>query len=484
MTSTEIARSSSKIWTQWLAALTIHIFALLCGLVGGWTSPYLAKLTKGAESLTVTNDEASWIASLLHLSRPVGSIFAAAVVHKFGSKKAVLLGGIPFSIAWAFFLVETSVPWIYASRIAGGLAMGIYLSAFPLYIGEIGHPKIRGALIALVAQGSAIGYLMGNLMGAYSDMRTFAIINLILSIIYLFSFSFFPDSPHYFVKNNRMKEAERSLRWYNRQNNVRDELESLKIYMETTQVLSFKQSLQQLITPLNRRILMMVVSVYLFMQLSGINTVAMYQEILLTTLKIDVIAPSLVVVCVGVVAIIGNFMAIYTNDHFGRRSMLAVSTLGVAINFALIGIHYLFFNLDYDVSNVQWLVIVEFMMYIFFLNIGLTHIPSCLLSEIFSPELKEIGSCIANIVCASSAFAASKSYQPLLDATSEEFVFFFYAILVFFMFIYTIMVIPETKGKSLQEIQEMLMKKGTQRFKAEIPPLENNANDASRPLNS
>ncbi|XP_015127534.1 facilitated trehalose transporter Tret1 [Diachasma alloeum] len=475
MTSMEIIPGrQTKFWPQWLAASIIHILGLLSGLVGGWTSPYLAKLTQGNESLIVTNNEASWIASLLHLSRPLGSIIAAVLVSKIGSKKAVLLGGVPHIVAWALFLIDESVSWIYASRVFSGVAMGMYLSTFPLYIGEIGHPKIRGALIGLVAQGSAIGYLLGNYMGAYLNMRTFAIINLIISVVYMFLLYFFPDTSHYFIKKEKIRQAEKSLKWYNRKKDVTAELRELRMYMGRPQTLTFKESLQQLTTPLNRKILMMIVCVYLFMQLSGINTVAMYQEILLTTLSIDIIAPSLVVVCVGAVAITANFMAIYTNDHFGRRTMLAVSTLGVSINFALIGVHYLLFRHNYDISKIQWLVIAEFMLYIFFLNIGLTHIPSCLLSEIFSPELKEIGSCIANIVCSFSAFIASKSYQPLVDATSEEFVFFFYALLVFFMFIYTIIVIPETKGKSLQEIQEMLMKGNKQAASVQTDRLTDN----------
>ncbi|XP_015127531.1 facilitated trehalose transporter Tret1 [Diachasma alloeum] len=449
----------SKFWPQWLAAATIHILALLCGMVGGWASPYLAKLTAGTESLTITSAEASWIASLLHLSRPIGSIVAAGIVHKLGARNGMLIAGVPHVVGWTCFLIKESVPWVYASRVSGGFAMGMYLISFPHYIGEIGNEKIRGALIALVAQGQAIGYLLGNLMGAYLSMKNFAIINLILNAIFLVSFFFFPNTAYYLVKRSKIEEAKKSLKWYNRQNDVTTELEAVKEYMGKPQKLTFKESFKRLSTPLNRKTLGMVICVYLFMQLSGIYTIAPYLEILLTTLKINVIAPSLVVICVSIVAVIGGLLAIYTNDHFGRRSMLAVSTMGVSITFVLIGVNYLLLRNGYDISNFQWFIITEFMMFIFFLNIGLTNIPSCLLSELFSPELKEIGSCIANVVCSLSAFIATKRFQPLLDSTSEEFIFFLHAFLVFLMFVYTIIVIPETKGKTLQEIQTMLMKK-------------------------
>ncbi|XP_063994137.1 facilitated trehalose transporter Tret1-like isoform X2 [Diachasmimorpha longicaudata] len=430
-------------------------------MVGGWTSPYLAKLTMGTESVVVTSDEASWIASLLHLSRPIGSIVAAGVVHRFGAKNGMLMAGVPHVVAWSCFLIKESVPWIYGSRVSGGFAMGMYLSTFPLYIGEIGNENIRGALIGLVAQGQAIGYLLGNSLGAYLSMRHFAIINFGLSVMFIVSFFSFPDSAYYLVKRHRVEEAEKSLKWYNRRGDVGAELAAVKEYIGQPQTMTFRESFRRLSTPVNRKTLGIVICVYLFMQLSGIYTIAPYLEILLTTLEIDVVAPSVVVILVSVVAVVGGLMAIYTNDHFGRRTMLAVSTAGVSVAFVMIGVNYLLMRRGYDISNFQWFIVAEFMIFIFFLNIGLTNIPSCLLSELFSPELKEIGSCIANVVCSVSAFVATKRFQPLLDSTSEEFVFFLHSFLVFLMFVYTLAVVPETKGKTLQEIQSMLTKTKT-----------------------
>ncbi|XP_015127533.1 facilitated trehalose transporter Tret1 [Diachasma alloeum] len=449
----------SKIWPQLIAASAIHVLSVVAGLVGGWTSPYLAKLTKGTESLTITNDEASWIASLSHSSQPLGSIIGAVIVYKFGAKKAVLLSGVPYALVWSCFLINESVLLIYASKLFSGVGFGIYVASYPLYIGEIGNPKIRGTLIGLIAEGKAIGVLLGNLLGAYVNMRIFAIISLILTAIFLVTFPFFPDSSHHLVKRNLLEGAEESLKWYNRQKDVRVELESLRVYIEESRVLSLIESFRTLSTPLNHKILFNIVSIHIFMQLSGIYTIMLYLEILLTSLKVDVIAPSLVVICVAIVSIPSGLISMYTNDHFGRRTMLAVSTLGVCVNFALIGVNFLLLKQGYHNLTLQWLMITEVMLYMIFLHLGLTHIPSCLLGEIFSPELKEICSCIVHILYAFAAFIGSRTYQPLLDATSEEFIFFLYAFLVLFMFFYTRAVVPETKGKSLQEIQEMLRKK-------------------------
>ncbi|XP_011305789.1 facilitated trehalose transporter Tret1 [Fopius arisanus] len=466
MTMEATAKNKSKVWSQWLAASTLHVLAILDGLVGGWTSPYLTKLTTGAEAVKITNDEASWIATLYLSCQPLGSIVAAVIVHNMGAKKAALFAGVPHALGWSCFLINESVSSIYTARVLCSCGLGMYFSTFPLYIGEIGSPKIRGALTSFVGQGGGIGYLLGNLLGAYLPMRSFALVGLTLSIIFMLSFFFLPDSSHYLVKINKIKKAEKSLKWYSRQTDVRSELDALIEYIGTPQKssLSHKEKLKLILTPLNRKLLMIVLGIHGFVYLSGAYVIPMYMEILLTTLKIDVMAPSDVVICVAIVAVIGGFVTTYTNDHFGRRTMLAVAALGVSISFILIGINFLLLRHGHNVSNFQWLIIAEFMMYLFFVNVGLTNIPCCIVGEIFPSELKGLGSCLSNIVSALAATVASKGYQPVLDRTSEEFIFFFNASILFALFIYAIAVVPETKGQSLQEIQNMFKKKSERRL--------------------
>ncbi|XP_015127539.1 facilitated trehalose transporter Tret1 isoform X2 [Diachasma alloeum] len=399
---------SSKFWPQWFAAATVTVLALLHGLTAGWSSPYLAKLTQGTESLTITNDEASWVASLHHISRPVGSITGAAIAHKFGSRKGILLAGVPHGVAWTCFLITESVPLIYTSRVCSGLAIGIYLSTFPLYIGEISNTKIRGSLISVVIQGASIGYLIGNILGAYLSMKIFAIIGLTISIIFIVLVSLIPDSSHYLMKRNKYEKAEKSLKWYVGKKDVTVELNALIAYIGEPQKLSIRETFQKWLTPLNRKVLINMLCIHVVMHLGGIHVIRLYMEILLITLKIDIIAPSLAVVCGGIVTIIGGLTAIYTTDHFGRRTMLAISSLGVSFVFFLIGIKFLLFRCDYDISSVQWLVITEFMLYMFFLNIGLACIPCCLVSEVFPTELKEIGACVTSGVGAVIAFIKLK----------------------------------------------------------------------------
>ncbi|XP_063994044.1 uncharacterized protein LOC135171442 [Diachasmimorpha longicaudata] len=442
-----------------IVRFVVHLLAVLDGLVGGWTSPYLAKLTTGRESLTITRDEASWIASLYLASQPVGSIFAAVIVRKVGARKAVLWAGVPHAVGWLCFLVYESVPLIYLARILNGSGFGMYYSTFPLYIGEIGNPKIRGSLVGVVAQGTGIGYLIGNVLGAFLTMKMFAVVGFTMSCVFMLSFFLIPDSSHYLVMRNRLKEAEESLRWYNCKTDVSEELQDLMAFIGEPRRMTIREMCQAVLGPVNRRIVMIVIGVHVMMHLSGVYVVSMYLEILVSRLKIDVMLPSSVVILVSIAAIAGGLATTYTNDRVGRQTMMAVAAFGLSAIFILIGVNFLLVKCGYDMSAVQWLIVIEFMVLLFLVNVGLAIVPCCLVSEIFPPEIKEFGSCIVNVTSAIAAFTSGKSYQPILDATSEEFMFFFYASILFGMFIYTIVVVPETKGKSLQEIQDMLMRR-------------------------
>ncbi|XP_063994133.1 facilitated trehalose transporter Tret1-like [Diachasmimorpha longicaudata] len=478
--------SRGKTWPQWLAAMIIHVLSLLVGLVSGWTSPFLAKLTGGSETLVISKDEASWVASLFSVTRPVGAVVAAVVVNKFGAKWAVLANGVPHALAWGCFFVRESVTSIYVSRLLSGFAVGMYYSTFPLFIGEVASPRIRGALVSLVAQGLAIGTLLGNVLGAYVGMTTFAGVGIVMTAIFFFGFLLFPDSPHYLVKVKRVADAEASMRFYNRREDVGEEMEELKRFVGSRRV-STRESVRQLGTPVNRKIVGMVSCVYVFMQLSGLYTISLYMEIILTDLKVDVVPPAVIVVAVGLVGVASGLMSMYTNDRAGRRTMLAISSAGVCVTLFLLGVNQLLLDLGYDPAVLQYLTISAIVLYQVFMCVGIIPIPSCLMSEMFPSQVKEVGTCLANVTSAVFAFITSKSYQPLVDATSQVFVFWAYSLVVLFMFVFTVVVLPETKGKSLQDIQEMMGKprgdvSGRQTPTSRADPFDNSRREFPRQM--
>ena len=170
------------------------------GISSGWSSPYLAKLTAANSPLPLTLEEASWVASLLNLGRFAGAFLGAVSVNYLGSKCTMLLTLFPIAACWIFIMLARSAAWLYIARFCGGFGLGMTYSSFPLYIGEVALPEIRGALVSLVACGGTFGIMIGNIAGSYLDMEVSAGIYLVPCLALIVLFFWLPESPHHLVK--------------------------------------------------------------------------------------------------------------------------------------------------------------------------------------------------------------------------------------------------------------------------------------------
>lgn len=459
----EVSKPSKRpiVWPQWLAAVDVFMLSIVVGMVGGWSSPYLAKFASPDAELPATDSEASWIAAIIGLGRIVGAMFGVLSVDQLGSKASVLYSGIPLALGWSCLLMANSIAWVYVSRVLSGIGMGMYYSTFPLYIGEISYPKIRGALVGLITQGLPVGTVIGNIVGAYTPMWIFSCASLLPNLLFVGLFYLKPESPHYLVLRGRLDEAKTSLEWYNRGVDVTQELETIKQFTSFKKTFTYMDKFREIALPINRKAVMLVNIVYILVQLSGLWTMSFYMEIILKNAGVTVISPSNVVILVGVLGIVAGWVTTYTNDACGRTIMLCFSSLGVAVAFLMLGIDYQLLDLGFDSKDqkFQWLPIISIIMFQMSLAVGIMPVPSTLISEMFPPNIKSMATCLVNMTSAAFAFLTSKTYQPLVDLLTEKYVFWLYSLLMIFLMIYSIVVLPETKGKSLPEIQEMLAKR-------------------------
>lgn len=170
------------------------------GISSGWSSPYITKLESPNSPIPITANQASWIASLMNLGRFAGSIFGAVSTHHFGCKTTPLIALFPMSGCWFCTIFVDSLNWIYVSRVLGGVALGMINISFPLYLGEISLPEIRGALISIGIVGNSLGILLGNVIGSYLPMNITGIACFIPCCVLIAIFCYLPESPHHLVK--------------------------------------------------------------------------------------------------------------------------------------------------------------------------------------------------------------------------------------------------------------------------------------------
>lgn len=436
----------------------VGILSLVIGIMNGWTSPYLAKLTQRDSEIFITTDEASWVASVLGLGRAVGALSGGLSQFLISNKKTLFITGLPTALGWVCLTLATNVSWIYAARLFSGFGMGMFYASYPLFMGEVSNPKIRGSLCGFIMSCMPIGNLLGTLMGPLLSVKVFAAISMVPTLVYMVLFYLLPESPHYLCRIEKYDEAERSMRWYQRDlvdTNV--ELESLKHFVKMKESQTFCDILREMWQPKNRQAIWIIHNVFFFMQLSGVNTINFYMEIVLKNAMVTAIRPSTVVYVVSAIGIISSWVALRAIDKYGRRIMLAVSSAGTAVSFALYSCQYGLLHENYGESgSLQWLAIVASFVVQISICVGISPVPSILLGEMLAPNIKSTAACFVSILSGFYAFVSSKTYQPLVDYTSEEAVFGFYALMMVLQVIFIFSCLPETKGKSLQEIQDML----------------------------
>ncbi|XP_058804383.1 facilitated trehalose transporter Tret1-like [Phymastichus coffea] len=451
--------SLRKYLPQLIAGFGVTMVLVQLGLSSGWSSPYLAKLTAPGSSLLLTDEEASWVASLLNLGRFLGAFVGALSVSYFGSKRTMLFTLVPISLCWVLTIVATRTEFLYLARFSSGVGLGMTYSSFPLYLGEVSLPEIRGALVSLAACGGTFGVMIGNIAGSYLNMEVSATIYLVPCIALMVLFLWMPESPHHFVKEDKLEEAKKSIQWYRANHQIEEELDAVKRFVSNAVSETFSDKLQELRKPALMKAMILIVVLWAFMQLSGFNSILFYMELIIIQSKSTLIEPKIVVMYVSASAVVASVFSIVMIDKCGRRILLIGSSLGVTLGMLGLGIHFYCIDRGLNVSQLQWLPIASIFLFDVAFFAGLMCVPSAVLSELFPTNVKCIAACFASLAGAIFAFISTKTYQPLIEIIGQSNVFFVYAGLTILIVPYALICMPETKGKTLQQIQDDLVKR-------------------------
>lgn len=321
-----------------------------------------------------------------------------------------------------------------------------------LYLGEIADPKIRGSLISLNVNVASAGMFLGNVMGPYLSMEMFAYVSLVPNILFMALVSLIPESPYHYVLHGDIDKAEASLKWFRREADVKAEMRELQDFIDGAET-NIIMKLKAFMLPGNLKNAVIMFCLNLFVYASGYNTINAYAEIIVIKSGVD-LTPSLVVMTLGLATIIAGATAVLVVDRFGRRCLLMISSLGVSIALGLLGLHFHILSTDVESQILKWLPLASMLSYNIFLAYGLVPVPGALLGEMFPADLKTLASLLLGCGNALLSFITTKTFQPFLDLTGEKVVFWSYGLIVLTCVPYVYYFIPETKGKSLLEIQK------------------------------
>ncbi|XP_058800116.1 facilitated trehalose transporter Tret1-like [Phymastichus coffea] len=456
-----VGNLSNKIYKQCIAAAGALLIMLQTGIMSGWTSPNIARLTADNATIPLTLTEASWVASCLNLGRFASAVIVPIFIELIGSKTTVLVSFIPVSISWLLMIFVNSPAWLYIARFFGGISFGMAYGCFSLFLGEVSMPAYRGTFITIAMCGAPLGTVFATIGETYLPMMTSSAIYLVQCLAGIILFLWLPDSAHHLVKMKQIDKARESICWYRGNNELDKELNQITSFVETYANETLSEKMSQLKSAPIRKALLLAVVLFIFPQMCGLFNIMFYMEIILQNGKSFLINPQEFVIYANTVAVFSTFIAIKLIDYSGRRLLLFSSSVIVAIAMTSLGTHFYLLDLGYDSSALQWLPIASILLFMIGFTIGFMIVPATVFSEIFPAGIKSTASSISTFTSALFGFVSAKSYQPMVDSFGEAYVFWIHAVFAILAVPVTMFMLPETKGKNFQEIQDLFHKKKT-----------------------
>lgn len=440
--------------------------ALGAGLHFGWPSPSIPKLLDKDLQFEVSSDEISYITAIAPFGYIIGSPICAILLDLIGRKKTLLLLAIPQILAWILIATSTCVPMLCLARLISGIAEGSIFTTLPVYLCEVSEPKIRGILGTTLTVGMIFGIVLINCYGSYLPITTTAYISIAIPLLFVLTFTWMPESPYFYLVKGQIKNARKSLQSLRRMHDVEEELN--KLIADVQRQLSEPGSLKDIFTiKSNLTAFFVVMGLRTLQQFSGVSSFSMYTQVIFQQAG-GGISPAESSIIYSITQFSITFCGSLLIDRFGRKPMIIASSAGSAVFLFIEGLYFYFHQCHYNLSYFNWVPITGMMMYIIVNSVGIAVGPNLVMGELFSASIKAKALGIMNIYFALCLSCSVKLFHYLDYNYGMHVPFFFFGFSCVLGVIFSYFCIPETKGKSLEEIQQIL--KGNISLNRNVPP--------------
>lgn len=411
-------------------------------------------MQEGDLGFSISEEEISYVVMIAPLGYLVGSPLSGFLLDKIGRKYTILLLAIPQIIPWILIGTSTCVEMLYIARFITGISDGALFTTLPIYVGEIVEPKIRGILGTAQSFGIINGVLLINAYGSYLPIRTTAYISLNVPLLFLATFIWMPDSPYYLLMKGRIEKARRSLSKLRRMDNVENELS--RIMKDVERQISEPGRYRDIFAiPTNLKAFWILMGLRTFQQMSGLSALGFYTQVIFKQAG-GYFSPAESTIIGCVIQVIFTCFSSFLLDHFGRRPLLLISSLGSAATLITLGLYFSFQTAKYNLSYFYWLPVVTMVAYNIVSASGLLMVPNIMAGELLSVSVKSKAVGIVNIYLGIIMSVGSKLFQYLDYHVGMFMPFYVFGVCCIISMVFCYFCVPETKGKTLEQIQQTL----------------------------
>ncbi|KAG5880032.1 hypothetical protein JTB14_034841 [Gonioctena quinquepunctata] len=441
---------------QFVASFLATLASLIDGMIMGWTAPIMPYFTSEKSHIRMTLGEVQMMETLLLFGSIIALPFTIYSVNKFGRKKSLILASAIFITCWMVIIVAPQVGYIYAARTFQGVGINLALSAVPMYVGEIAQTKYRGSLASMTFLMIITGYILVYSIVPFAPYYAASVVAIAILLAQILLFSFMPETPYYLIIKNRLIEAEKSLAFFRGESDVSDEFKKIvnAIEDERTEKEAALKAIFQV--PSHRKAFIIVIIVTIAQPLAGHEIILMNLHEILNEGGPTYIESTSAAIIFAALAIVAALASTAMVDKLGRKTLLLASAVLTGISLTVLAIYFNLMYVGQNVSSVSWIPTVSVMAYALFDKVGLGIVPMVYATEIFAPKVKSLGITLSNGFYVTTSIISLQLFFHLKEMFGMHVPFYAIAGWTFLTSLYIIFYVPETKGRSLEEIQRIL----------------------------
>lgn len=441
---------------------------MICfGINTSWPLAYYSYLLSNTSKTNNSEKVIFWYSAAPLVGNILGALLAANLVDQWGRKWSILAMAPLVSISFVTMGLVKPICLVTLARFIAGVAEGVICTVLPIYIGEIADPTIRTFLTSAQLTFFIMGTLLINFIGSVIDISTFSLITAVIPVIHFLIFITMPESPYWLIKTRNFEKAKKSLQTLKGIQTVNKPMENLQeaitkqgqivqnpTYSDLFGISSTRKACYIfLIIAATNKISEVALTMYLmtlFQETSNMN-LANISPFMYNTLEL------------AAVAVTTFFFA----DRFSKRFLLITSVSGCGISLSFLAIYFYLVDNHFAIiasNNFHWFPIFIPLFYNISFSIGLGFAPVTYSSELFPMEIKGIALCLAEVITVLFEILFGMIFNELHEQTGTLLPFLCFSVGCWTGLIFIVRYVPDTRGKTLEEIQEFLTSKQDVRY--------------------
>jgi SP family arabinose:H+ symporter-like MFS transporter len=434
-----------------LYVLFLAVVAAISGFLFGFDTAVInGVLLFLRRQFSLSNLETEVAASALLLGCLLGAAGASLIGDRIGRRKSLLLAAILFAASTVGAALANSVFVFSIGRLLGGLAIGLASVLTPVYIAEVAPARSRGRLVSMNQLAIVVGILAAYVVSwalagvGDSSWRWMLGVAAIPSLAFFFGLLFIPESPRWLVGNGQREKGREILaRIYG------PEEADVQVRLVEEAASTEQGTWSEVFAPAMRRPLLVAIGLAVLCQVTGINTVLYYGSILISEHFSGESAGAALManVIIGCTNLVCTLIALRCLDRWGRRTMLLTGSAGMTVSLAL-------FVIVNRIPGIPPLVILACVIgYTGFFAFAMGPLPWVVISEIFPNKIRGRAASMATSTLWTSTLIVTFTFLSLVHGLGVSGTFGIYAILCVVSFVFIWKLVPETRGKTLEQIQ-------------------------------